>query len=95
MTQPTNKKLADQIQAVNNRVEKQHKSMLTSLNTFKNEVWDYVRPLHDYIEGEKGYQRGVKENKAGGISITPDVIKIILWLIAIIAALVGVTSLPK
>lgn len=91
--QPSNSELAIQIDKVDKKVDRKFRAMNTSLNNFKSEIQVQLQPFHDYLVGQEAIDKFGK--KSSGISIPADIIKILLWLVAIIAALVGVTTLPS
>lgn len=91
-TTPTNEQLAEQIERVDKRSEKRHKSVLSSLTAFKKEMRDQLQPFHDYLVG----QDAINKNQASinkGINIDPKVYDLIKWLILIVGTLVGVSRL--
>lgn len=85
----TNEVLAERITAVDKRVDRRLTAMNTSINRRFREFSDKLQPFHDYIQQQAGYERGLKENRGSGMKVTPDIVKIILVLATVIAALVG------
>lgn len=83
--------LSGQIIAIDKKVDRRTNSINRSINTFKKEVTDKLGPLHDFMVGQKA----ISDQKSRSAGITPDLIKIILWLITIIAGLVGISKLPS
>lgn len=85
MPTPTNSELAHKIDDVD-------KNQRSFQRFIKRDIVPKVNAMHDYIIGQEAIKN---QSKGQGFNITPDIIKIILWLVAIIAALVGVTKLPQ
>lgn len=78
-------------------------TLTTDLNRFKREVkgrLDAMQPqvqeMHDYIIEQRGYERGAsKSEKGAALNINPEIIKLLILLAGIIAALVGAERIVK
>lgn len=89
MANPTNEQLAKKIEHVELDSRKRHKTLLNRFNNFEKKVWDYVAPLHDYIEQQKGYDKAMEASGGNGVTINKEVWGFIKLLAIIIAVLVG------
>lgn len=53
-----------------------------------------INEMHDYIVEQRGYERGAsKSEKGAAINVSPEIIKLLLLLGTIIAALVGASKI--
>lgn len=75
----------------------------TNFKSFKKDVkgrLDAMQPqvqeMHEYIIEQRGYERGAsRAEKGAALNINPEIIKLLILLAGIIAALVGAERIVK
>lgn len=78
--------LTDDVQKLRNSYQTHKKDVIKRLDTMQPQVQE----MHEYIIEQRGYERGAsKARKSEGVNISSDIIKLLLLLAGIIAALVG------
>lgn len=64
------------------------------VNTRFDKMEPQINEMHDYIVEQRGYERGAsKSEKGAAINVSPEIIKLLLLLGTIIAALVGASKI--
>lgn len=69
--------------------DKKINGLRATMQTFKSEIRQTLAPIHDYIVGQEAVAKNKQE---GNIQVSKDIVKIILYLAAIAAALLGVSQ---
>lgn len=90
MTTPSNEQLATQIREVDQRSQRRHKSMLSTINKFKADINEQLAPFHDYLVGIEAIDKNdAKTTRSGGVVIDPKIADIIKWLVAAVLIALG------
>lgn len=86
MPHPTNQQLAEQIQKIDDKVDRKHSSMVAAFAKFRTEIREALEPFHDYLVGQDAIDKASKKSSG---NVPPELWWLIKALVLIIAATVG------
>lgn len=99
VAKPSNQDLQQQIIEVDKKVERRHKSVMSTVAKAKDELMNAIRPLTEYVNSQKTIETYIKEHptpasiRSGGkfnkVRVTELLIQALISALAIIATLVG------